>query len=520
MNMTLRDLTVFWNDISNRERWDEEIDPESPWTDSAEGLIHSSNEAATGHLESEIESEEEERSSEAAMEASEPDPFDPVSQYFHEMGSVPLLNRERELYLFRNLARTRSRQTRLLGRLRFCSTRLIETAQTLLEEGELELFQVNGDVDSSRSASFQKQMLNDFRARVHSLIAELDQAERTMRGGVSRRYQRAQVRLGRIWLQFIPSEKLQAIVFENLRDAVEQVDQLKRLIKGQKDQLGKRQTKRQNTEGLGYEVTTTERRSLKHFTYDPLQIRRTVRKYEQLEGRKQELRKAIIEANLRLVVSIAKKYFHQHLNFLDLVQEGNLGLMRAVDKFDYKRGIKFSTYATWWIRQSIMRSIFTQGKTVRVPEHLSLAAQKLSRARKQLGEKLRREPSLEEIANAVNLPLSKALAAVRSAQTSVSLDSTVGPLELQRMNLLADETRLNPAELTILHDLQGKCRSLLQNLSEREREVLKLRYGFGENGEQTLEEVGRKFMLTRERIRQIEKGALDKLRNSARGLRS
>jgi RNA polymerase primary sigma factor len=249
-------------------------------------------------------------------------------------------------------------------------------------------------------------------------------------------------------------------------------------------------------------------------------LAKATERYAILEGRKEELRNSIIEANLRLVVSIAKKYFHPNLNSLDLVQEGNLGLMRAAVKFDYRRDTKFSTYATWWIRQSIMRSIFTQGKTVRVPEHLSLTAQKLSRARKQLGEKLRREPSLSETAKAVNLPLSKATAAVRSAQDSVSLDSPSGPMELQRMNLVADEKGLNPAELTILHDLREKCRLLLQNLNERERAILKLRYGFGETGEQTLEEVGRKFMLTRERIRQIEKQALGKLKNSARGFQA
>jgi RNA polymerase primary sigma factor len=250
------------------------------------------------------------------------------------------------------------------------------------------------------------------------------------------------------------------------------------------------------------------------------QIVKTVKQFEILEHRRQQVRNAIIEANLRLVVSIAKKYFHPNLNFLDLIQEGNLGLMRAVDKFDYRRGIKFSTYATWWIRQSIMRSIFTQGKTVRVPEHLSLTAQKLSRARRLLGEKLRREPSAEEVAKAVNLPLPKALAAVHSAQDSVSLDSTSGPLELLRMNLLADGKRLDPAEAAVLHDLQAKCRLLLQNLDEREREVLKLRFGFSQNEEQTLEKVGRKFMLTRERIRQIEKEALKKLKSSALGFRT
>ncbi len=248
---------------------------------------------------------------------------------------------------------------------------------------------------------------------------------------------------------------------------------------------------------------------------DPDSLRRNLETYERLERRQQQLRQDIIQANLRLVVSIAKRYFHQSLNFLDLVQEGNLGLMKAADKFDYRRGIKFSTYATWWIRQSIMRSIFTQGRTVRVPEHLSLTAQKLLRVKRNLSTMLKREPSTEEVAKAVNLPATRVTAAFRSTQEAVSLDSTAGPQELQRLNLLADHRRLNPAELTILRDLQRKCRLLMKGLSQREREVLQLRYGFGDSGELTLEEVGGRFMLTRERIRQIEKEALGKLRTSA-----
>jgi RNA polymerase primary sigma factor len=458
-------------------------------------------------------------SSELETETPERKLVDPISQYFHEMGAVPLLTREQELFLFRNLARTKMRQVRILGRLRCSSEQLLTLAEELLQNGDFELFEVADASDSIRSSTLQKELLARFRTNVRSIASEMDSLERkldskwkqTSRSASFRlnlkKYRRAQVRLGRVWLKWMPSEKLRAMVFESLKETCQELKECS--AAGRKRPLiraGSRTSKR---------LHRVERQNLFH--PEASEAVKTTERYAILESRKEELRNAIIEANLRLVVSIAKKYFHPNLNFLDLVQEGNLGLMRAAVKFDYRRDTKFSTYATWWIRQSIMRSIFTQGKTVRVPEHLSLTAQKLSRARKQLGEKLRREPSLNEIAKAVNLPLSKVVAAACSAQDSVSLDSPSGPLELQRMNLVADEKGLNPAELAILHDLRNKCRLLLQNLNEREREILKLRYGFGESDEQTLEEVGRKFMLTRERIRQIEKEALAKLKHSAAG---
>ncbi len=314
-------------------------------------------------------------------------------------------------------------------------------------------------------------------------------------------------------------ESLQKAVYEELRRFSREMTHLQATIRSHQKQLV---TERSVSRQLRTEIRRLQdalKQKELQVQCDPDSLRRSLEAYERLERRQQHLRQDIIQANLRLVVSIAKRYFHQSLNFLDLVQEGNLGLMKAADKFDYRRGIKFSTYATWWIRQSIMRSIFTQGRTVRVPEHLSLTAQKLLRVKRHLSATLKREPSTEEVAKAVNLPAAKVTMAFRSAQEAVSLDSTAGPQELQRLNLLADHRRPNPAELTILRDLQRKCRLLMKGLSQREREVLQLRYGFGDSGELTLEEVGGRFMLTRERIRQIEKEALGKLRTVGTGIR-
>jgi len=451
---------------------------------------------------------------------------DSVSRYLHEMGTVPLLTRERELLLFRSLSRTRIRQARLLGRLRFATTLLLR--QGVKEPGDLDPFDSMEETDLGSSSSLGREQRPELRDRVASILAEMEVFEERLRrqnGGPNhakprdsslRSYRRCLVRLGRLWAQFMPGEDLRKAALQELKTFSREMAHLQGTIRSHQRRLttlrGVAQRRlRDEIRRLQGALQQEELRA----QCDADSLRSTLEVYERLERRQQHLRQEIIEANLRLVVSIAKRYFHQNLNFLDLVQEGNLGLMKAADKFDYRRNIKFSTYATWWIRQSIMRSIFTQGKTVRVPEHLSLTAQKLLRVKRHLSSTLKREPSAEEVAAAVNLPPAKVSAAFRSAQEAVSLDSTAGPQELQRLNLLADNQRPNPAELTILRDLQRKCRLLMKGLSQREREVLQLRYGFGDGGELTLEAVGGRFMLTRERIRQIEKEALGKLRMSA-----
>jgi RNA polymerase primary sigma factor len=533
MNININD--GFWGSRISSES---PVDRESPSDDGSWGGFGEAfsifEESGTSYPESDSENEDEQRwqveplPAETPTEISESAPPDSVSRYLHEMGVVPLLTRERELFLFRNLSRTRTRQARLLGRLRFGTTLLLQRSVDSGRTGDSDLFDSIEEPDHGGASFVQREQLAVLYERARAILDELELFEKQLRQPRTRqpknncrtlalrRYQRYLVQLGRLWAQFMPGENLRKAVFEELRRFSNEVSHLQGAIRSHQKQLARQRgapARQSRNEIRRLQDALTQKELQAQCDADSL--RRTLQICERLERRQQQLRQAIIEANLRLVVSIAKRYFHQNLNFLDLVQEGNLGLMKAADKFDYRRDIKFSTYATWWIRQSIMRSIFTQGRTVRVPEHLSLTAQKLLRVKRHLSAKLKREPSAEEIASAVNLPPAKVAAAFRSAQESVSLDSTAGPQELQRLNLLADHQRLNPAELTILRDLQRKCRLLMKGLTQREREVLQLRYGFSDSGEQTLEEVGRRFMLTRERIRQIEKEALGKLRTSA-----
>jgi RNA polymerase primary sigma factor len=319
--------------------------------------------------------------------------------------------------------------------------------------------------------------------------------------------------------------------FPDIEQNVEQVDRLYTILAEQGIEVvedakdveakGKEEDEEAVAEAEGVAIDDPVRMYLKEIGKVPLLTQaQEVALAQRMEKGDEEAKRKLIEANLRLVVSIAKKYVGRGMLFLDLIQEGNLGLIRAVEKFDWRKGYKFSTYATWWIRQAITRALADQARTIRIPVHMVETINKLVRISRQLLQELGREPTAEEIAEAMGLPVERVREINKIAQEPISLETPIGEEEDSHLgDFIEDHDALAPAEAASFTMLKEQLESVLETLSPRERKVLKLRFGLDDGRPRTLEEVGREFGVTRERIRQIEAKALRKLRHPTRSKR-
>ena len=464
---------------------------------------------------------------------------DLVRTYLRQMSRVPLLTREGEVAIAKRIERGEKRVWAALSRSLIVARHIIDLG-TQLQAGDRQLQELvilpDTDLSDRQRANRMRRFLKDVGA-VQDALNELARRE-TRAAAARKRYRRTSVRSKwRVMRARIDvSRAIRAIAFppalkqtfvemvdsawSSLRRAERRVERLVR--QGQVPERGgknKKKVRRVEVPGLrdARKELTACRKEIGESSGDLGRIQKLISRGS---ARADRARKELTEANLRLVVSVAKKYANRGLAFLDLIQEGNIGLMRAVDKFDYRRGFKFSTYATWWIRQAITRAIADQARTIRIPVHMIETLNKLNRATQTLTRDLGREPTSKELAERADLPIAVVRKARRIAQTVVSLDSPIGDGEESQFgDFIEDRQAVNPAESTIAYDLRRQTESVLETLSPKEREVIRMRFGLTDGAEPTLAELGEKFSLTRERIRQIEAAALRKLREPSRSRR-